>query len=273
MLGVLALFSRQRHEAPEMDSLRLVAEYLAVSIANAQAFEELARLKRCLEIENVYLRADMAPSDKAPLPGDGPAMRELRDNLCVHSRAYRGRSGVRPGQCGRDLHRQSPAAGGRWSGWTAPASPKNILNGISSAPPCRKEPASSAFWRPHGAGLSFLTIFRTCHRWCSASCWASSVPGNSGRLGTPIPSPCTCASWPRLIPACPGGSGRTASGKTCSIIVMSFPWTRPHPAPAQGGYSPAGAAGSAIPSPSVQAALPTAAGRLLAAAAGLCLVG
>lgn len=116
MLGVLALFSRQRHEAPEMDSLRLVAEYLAVSIANAQAFEELARLKRCLEIENVYLRAEMAPSDEALL-GDGPAVCELRDR--IRQVAYAsipvlivGEVGSGRGSVARELHRQSPAAGG-----------------------------------------------------------------------------------------------------------------------------------------------------------------
>ncbi len=73
----------------------------------------------------------MAPSDKAPLPGDGPAMRELRDR--IRQVAYAsipvlivGEVGSDRGSVARDLHRQSPAAGGRWSGWTAPAFPKTF---------------------------------------------------------------------------------------------------------------------------------------------------
>lgn len=116
ILGVLALFSRQRHGSSEMRSLRLVADYLAVSIANAQAFEELARLKRCLEIENSHLQVDMAPSEDALL-GDSAPMQNLRSR--IRQVAYTsipvlitGEVGSGRGSAAMALHRQSAVASG-----------------------------------------------------------------------------------------------------------------------------------------------------------------
>jgi hydrogenase-4 transcriptional activator len=59
-LGVLAIFSRDRLTSADMSALRTFADHAAASLANARAFEEIARLKNQLELENEYLRDEIA---------------------------------------------------------------------------------------------------------------------------------------------------------------------------------------------------------------------
>lgn len=116
VLGVLALFSRSRHDGLALDRLRLIADYLAVSLANAQQFEELTRLKRRLEIENSYLQRDSA--DPGPfLVGDSQAIRGLKENIrrVAFSAApvlITGEMGTGKGAVAAELHRQSAVAAG-----------------------------------------------------------------------------------------------------------------------------------------------------------------
>jgi len=56
VLGVVAFFSRRRLEKRDLDWLRVFADHAAVAIANARAFEEIARLKEHAERERDYLR-------------------------------------------------------------------------------------------------------------------------------------------------------------------------------------------------------------------------
>jgi len=56
VLGVVAFFSRRRLEKRDLDWLRVFADHAAVAIANARAFEEIARLKESAERERDYLR-------------------------------------------------------------------------------------------------------------------------------------------------------------------------------------------------------------------------
>jgi transcriptional regulator with GAF, ATPase, and Fis domain len=56
VLGVVALFSRKRLEARDLNWLRVFADHAAVAIANARAFEEIERLKERAELERDYLR-------------------------------------------------------------------------------------------------------------------------------------------------------------------------------------------------------------------------
>lgn len=58
-LGVLAVFSRNEVGVEQLSWLRTFADHAAVSIANARAFDELARLRQQLERENTYLREEM----------------------------------------------------------------------------------------------------------------------------------------------------------------------------------------------------------------------
>jgi transcriptional regulator with GAF, ATPase, and Fis domain len=56
VLGVVAFFSRKRLEKRDLNWLRVFADHAAVAIANARAFEEIARLKENAERERDYLR-------------------------------------------------------------------------------------------------------------------------------------------------------------------------------------------------------------------------
>jgi hypothetical protein len=57
ILGVLAIFRRSEIIQAECDWLRIFADHAA--IANARAFEEIARLRRQLEMELGYLREEV----------------------------------------------------------------------------------------------------------------------------------------------------------------------------------------------------------------------
>jgi transcriptional regulator with GAF, ATPase, and Fis domain len=56
VLGVVALFSRNRLEVQDLSWLRVFADHAAVAIANARAYEEIERLKERAELERDYLR-------------------------------------------------------------------------------------------------------------------------------------------------------------------------------------------------------------------------
>jgi transcriptional regulator with GAF, ATPase, and Fis domain len=60
ILGVLAIFSRAPLAPDDMSALRTFADQAAATLANAQAFEEIAHLKDQLESENEYLRDEIA---------------------------------------------------------------------------------------------------------------------------------------------------------------------------------------------------------------------
>ncbi len=62
VLGVVAVFSRKRINKQELDWLRTFADHAAVAIANARAYEEIARLKESLERERDYLRQEVQES-------------------------------------------------------------------------------------------------------------------------------------------------------------------------------------------------------------------
>lgn len=117
VLGVFAVFSREVQDAQAMDRLRMIADYLAVSIANAQAFEELTRLKRQLEIENAYLKNDAFPPAALALTGDSPCMRTLKEKIrqvaCTDVPVLiTGEAGSGKEAVAAELHRQSFVAGG-----------------------------------------------------------------------------------------------------------------------------------------------------------------
>jgi transcriptional regulator with GAF, ATPase, and Fis domain len=59
ILGVLALFDRGLFNAEAFEWLRIFADYAAVSIANARAFDEINLLRTRLEEENLYLREEV----------------------------------------------------------------------------------------------------------------------------------------------------------------------------------------------------------------------
>lgn len=59
ILGVLGLFDRGLLNEEAFEWLRIFADYAAVSIANAKAYEEIHHLRARLEEENLYLREEV----------------------------------------------------------------------------------------------------------------------------------------------------------------------------------------------------------------------
>jgi transcriptional regulator with GAF, ATPase, and Fis domain len=59
VVGVLAVFTRERIQPEEFGWLRIFADHAAIAIANARAFEEITELRRRVEIERDYLREEV----------------------------------------------------------------------------------------------------------------------------------------------------------------------------------------------------------------------
>ncbi len=59
VLGVLGIFSRVTIDATSLDWLRMIADHAASALANALAWEEIAALKRRLELDNAYLQEEV----------------------------------------------------------------------------------------------------------------------------------------------------------------------------------------------------------------------
>jgi len=75
ILGVLAVFSRDRLTRHDFDWLRLFADQAAVAIANARAFDEIERLRSQLESENRYLREEVNEAHSfGEIVGNSPAL-------------------------------------------------------------------------------------------------------------------------------------------------------------------------------------------------------
>jgi transcriptional regulator with GAF, ATPase, and Fis domain len=82
VLGVLAIFDRMELDQEEFDWLRIFADHAAVSIANANAYEEIAYLKERLEEENSYLREEVSAVRGAnDLVGDSAALRKVQQQI------------------------------------------------------------------------------------------------------------------------------------------------------------------------------------------------
>ncbi len=114
VLGVLGIFDDEVLGASEFEWLRALADHAAVSIANANAFEEIAYLKERLEEENSYLRAEVtAVSGGDDLVGESPALRKVQQQieLVAPTEAtvlITGESGTGKELVARAIHERSP---------------------------------------------------------------------------------------------------------------------------------------------------------------------
>jgi transcriptional regulator with GAF, ATPase, and Fis domain len=82
VLGVLGVFTRRRMGAGSLDSLRMLADHAAAAIANARAFEENARLREQLELENEYLREEVSESQAfGEILGASGAIRRIEEQI------------------------------------------------------------------------------------------------------------------------------------------------------------------------------------------------
>jgi len=78
ILGVLAVFKREPVSGDATIWFRMIADHVAVAIANARAFEEIKRLKSQLELENTFLKEEVLEAQNfGAIVGQGPALANL----------------------------------------------------------------------------------------------------------------------------------------------------------------------------------------------------
>jgi transcriptional regulator with GAF, ATPase, and Fis domain len=113
-LGVLALFDRTVLGTADFDWLRIFADHASVSIANANAFEEIAFLKERLEEENTYLREEVsAVQGPGDIVGSSPALKKVLQQIELVAPTdatvlVTGESGTGKELVARAIHERSP---------------------------------------------------------------------------------------------------------------------------------------------------------------------
>jgi transcriptional regulator with GAF, ATPase, and Fis domain len=113
VLGVLAIFTQTNLTDTILDGLRVVADHVAIAIANASAFEAIRQLKKKLEAENTYLRQELfeAGSVGGIVGKSIPLQKVLKQvELVAPTNAsvlILGESGSGKDQIAREIHRRS----------------------------------------------------------------------------------------------------------------------------------------------------------------------
>lgn len=113
ILGVLGVFTREQLGLQEATWLGLFADQAAVAIANARAFEEIARLQRRLERENEYLRQEVKVAHGfGNIVGRSLALRKVMDQVALVGPAdttalIRGESGTGKELIASAIHERS----------------------------------------------------------------------------------------------------------------------------------------------------------------------
>jgi len=117
VLGVVAFFSRKRLGKEDLGWLRVFADHAAVAIANARAFEEIARLKESAERERDYLREQVRQAHDREIVAESPAMRRVVEQALAVAQAdspvlVTGESGVGKELVASLVHDSSRRKGG-----------------------------------------------------------------------------------------------------------------------------------------------------------------
>ncbi len=113
VLGVLGVFARGCMGREALDSLRMLADHAAAAIANARAFEENARLRQQLELENEYLREEISESRAfGEILGSSAAIRHIEEQIeqvapTDANVLILGESGTGKELVAREIHRRS----------------------------------------------------------------------------------------------------------------------------------------------------------------------
>jgi transcriptional regulator with GAF, ATPase, and Fis domain len=114
VFGVLALFDRLDLGEENFRRLRVFADHAAVSIANARAFEEIAKLKEQLELENTYLREEVSAAiGTRDMVGESPGLKKVLQQIQLVAPTdaavlINGESGTGKELVARAIHENSP---------------------------------------------------------------------------------------------------------------------------------------------------------------------
>jgi transcriptional regulator with GAF, ATPase, and Fis domain len=112
-LGVLAVFERDPVTEEATVWFRMIADHVAVAIANARAFEEIERLKAQLELENTFLKEEVLEAQNfGEIVGQGPAIANLVQQIELVAPTdatvlITGESGTGKELVAREIHRRS----------------------------------------------------------------------------------------------------------------------------------------------------------------------
>jgi len=113
ILGVLAVFERELVPDEATIWFRMIADHVAVAIANARAFEEIERLKAQLELENTFLKEEVIEAQNfGAIVGQGPALANLVEQIELvaptdATALISGESGTGKELVAREIHRRS----------------------------------------------------------------------------------------------------------------------------------------------------------------------
>ena len=113
LLGVLAVFTRIATPTQGPAWLRVLADHIAVALANARAFEEVERLRAQLELENTCLREEVREAGAfGEILGQSAACRQLLRQIELVARTdatvlVLGESGTGKELVAREIHRRS----------------------------------------------------------------------------------------------------------------------------------------------------------------------
>ena len=113
VLGVVALFTRIPTPEQSAAWLRIFADYIAVALVNARAFEEIEQLRARLELENSYLREEVREAKAyGEMLGESPAWKQVlrQVEMVAPTEAtvlIQGESGTGKELVAREVHRRS----------------------------------------------------------------------------------------------------------------------------------------------------------------------
>ncbi|MBI1347804.1 GAF domain-containing protein [bacterium] len=117
VLGVLAVFARQRIGDECMGWLRMIADHAASAITTARAFAEIDSLRKRLELENEYLREEVTGAGAfGELIGQSPAIKAVARQIDLvattdASVLILGESGTGKELVAREIHARSKRTG------------------------------------------------------------------------------------------------------------------------------------------------------------------
>ena len=113
ILGVLAVFQRELVSHESTMWFRMIADHVAVAIANARAFEEIEQLKTQLELENSFLKEEVLEAQNfGEIVGQSPAIANLVEQIELvaptdATALIFGESGTGKELVAREIHRRS----------------------------------------------------------------------------------------------------------------------------------------------------------------------